>query len=72
MIRILFLAANPSDTQQLNLTQEVNSIDEELQKARERDAFDLEQRHAVSLSDLQGLLLRFEPQIVLQVCSMCN
>jgi hypothetical protein len=63
-IRILFLAANPSNTQQLNLTNEVRRIDEELRKAKERDGFDLEQRHAVSLSDLQDLLLRFEPQIV--------
>jgi hypothetical protein len=64
MIRILFLAANPKDTAQLNLTREVNRIDEELLKGRMRDEFQLQQRNAVSVSELQELLLRFNPEVV--------
>lgn len=63
-IRILFLAANPKDTPQLQLANEINRIDEELLKARLRDQFELEQRHEVRVSQLQELLLRFSPQIV--------
>ncbi len=62
--RILFLASNPKDTQQLQLTKEYKRIDEELLKSRDRDKFDLQQRHEVSVTELQSLLLRFEPQIV--------
>jgi CHAT domain len=64
MIRILFLAANPKNTQQLQLNKEYKRIDEELQKSRDRDKFDLQQRQEVSLTELPELLLRFSPQIV--------
>lgn len=63
-IKILFLAANPRDTTRLRLGEEVRGIDESLRLAEYRDAFDLEQAHAVRVSDLQGLLLRCEPHIV--------
>lgn len=62
--RILFLAANPKDTVQLQLTKEYKQIDEELQKSRLRDKFDLQHRQEVSVRELQPLLLRFVPQIV--------
>jgi hypothetical protein len=62
--RILFLAANPRDTQQLQLNKELNRIDEELLKSRLRDKFDLQHRQEVSVRQLQGLLLRYEPKIV--------
>lgn len=64
MIKILFLAANPSDTEPLQLAEEVRAIDEALQRGRYRDAFDLESHWAVRTSDVQGLLLRHEPDIV--------
>lgn len=64
MIQILFLAANPKNTGELNLTKEIKRIDEELLKSKNRDEFELQQRHAVSISDLQELLLRFRPNIV--------
>jgi hypothetical protein len=64
IIRILFLAANPKDTQQLQLNKEYKRIDEELQKSKERDKFDVQQRQEVSVRELQPLLLRFEPGIV--------
>ncbi|MCB9133225.1 MAG: hypothetical protein H6647_20065 [Anaerolineales bacterium] len=53
-IKILFLAANPTDTARLRLGDEVRAIDQSLQLARYRDAFDLEQAHAVRVGDLQG------------------
>lgn len=63
-IKILFLAANPSDTTRLRLDEEVRAIDKALQAARYRDAFDLNQAHAVRVDDVQGLLLRYQPHIV--------
>lgn len=64
LTRILFLAANPTDKSQLQLVNEINRIDEELLKAGLRVQFELEQRHEVRISQLQELLLRFNPQIV--------
>ena len=64
MIKILFLAANPTDTARLRLDEEVRAIDQALQLARFRDAFDLQQAHAVRVADLQGLLMRYQPHIV--------
>jgi hypothetical protein len=64
IIHVLFLAANPKDTQQLQLNKEYKRIDEELQKSTERDKFDLQQRQEVSVTELQELFLRFKPQIV--------
>ena len=63
-VKILFLAANPSDTMRLRLDQEVRSIDQALRQAEYREAFDLEQHWAVRAADLQGLLLRTQPDIV--------
>lgn len=63
-VKILFLAANPSDTMRLRLDQEVRSIDQALRQAEYREAFDLEQHWAVRAADLQGLLLRTRPDIV--------
>jgi hypothetical protein len=64
IINVLFLASNPQNTAQLNLVREVNRIDEELLKAKNRDQFTLKQEYAVSVSDLQALLLRYRPNIV--------
>jgi hypothetical protein len=63
-IKILFLAANPSDTTQLRLGEESRRIDEALRQAEYRDRFELEQANAVRVADLQGLLLRYRPHIV--------
>jgi len=63
-IRILFLSANPDDTTQLKVTEECNLIDSRIQASKFRDQFHLEQRHAVSLMELQTHLLRFKPNIV--------
>ena len=63
-IKILFLAANPQDTDRLRLDEEVRAIDQALRMAEFRDRFELEQQWAVRVSDLQGLLLRFKPHVV--------
>ncbi len=64
VIKILFLAANPKNTEPLRLDEEVRAIDEALRKSQFRDQFDLIQHWAVRVSDLQELLLRHEPHIV--------
>jgi hypothetical protein len=64
LVRILFLAANPSSTPPLRLDQEIRAIDQALRQASYRDQFDLQQHWAVRASDLQAVLLRHQPQIV--------
>jgi len=63
-IKILVLATNPGETDQLRLDQEVRGIDQALRQSRFRDSFDLDQQWAVRVSDLQRLLLRYKPDIV--------
>lgn len=63
-IKILFLAANPTDGTRLRLDEEVREIDGALRKSEHRDHFDLEQQWAVRVQDLQAHLLRFQPTIV--------
>src|SRR5690348_14578286 len=61
---ILFLAANPKQTNQLQLDKELRSVDSALQTTLYRQNFDLRSHWAVEPSDLQGLLLRYQPSIV--------
>jgi hypothetical protein len=63
-IRILFLTANPTDTNRLRLDEESRAIDQSLRRAEFRDRFELEQFQAVRVGDLQECLLRFKPHIV--------
>jgi hypothetical protein len=63
-VRILFLAANPVDTERLRLDEEVRTIDERLRAAQFRDRFELIQAWAVRHTDLSGYLLRYQPHIV--------
>lgn len=62
MIRILFLPANPKDMQ-LELVNEIESIDRALQISKFRD-FDLQLVNAASILELQVLLAKYEPHIV--------
>ena len=64
MIKILFLAANPKDTNSLRLGEEVREIKERLRLAELRDEFVVEQEWAVRVTDLQGHLLHHQPHIV--------
>lgn len=63
-LTILFLAANPLDTQPLQLDAEVRAIDKTLREAQYRDHFRLEQHWALRYDDLPELLLRYNPHIV--------
>jgi len=63
-IKILFLAANPSDKTRLRLDKDSRSIDEALRKANFGSQFELKQHWAVRVSDIQGFLLRYRPDIV--------
>jgi hypothetical protein len=62
--KILFLAANPSDTSRLRLDQEVRQIDEGLRRAAQRDRFRLITKWAVTANDLRRGLLDEEPEFV--------
>jgi len=64
LIKILFLAANPPNTNKLGLDKEMRGIDQALRGAEFRDNFDIKQHWAVRISDLQGYLLRHKPDIV--------
>lgn len=63
-VKVLILAANPVDTPALRLGEEMRAIDAALQAGTQRDAFDLEQAHALQVGDLQSLLQRHRPHIV--------
>ncbi len=63
-IKVLLLAANPSDTARLRLDKEHEEIDKALQRSKFRDKFELTKHGAVQVSDLQRHLLRYEPTIV--------
>ena len=63
-IKILFLAANPTDTSPLRLGEEVRQIDEKIAYGSVRDSFELLQHHALRTSDLQRVLLKHRPHIV--------
>lgn len=61
---ILFLAANPKDTERLRLDQELRDISQGLERARKRDQFNLEQRLAVRPLDIRRAMLDVSPQII--------
>lgn len=63
-IKILFLAANPEDTERLRINKEVREIKQALLQTEFRDKFVIEQEWAVRISDLQGHLLHHKPNIV--------
>jgi formylglycine-generating enzyme required for sulfatase activity len=63
-LTILFLAADPVNMPKLQLDEEQRAIDRELRLTKHRDRFDLRVELAVRYSDLQELLLRYEPSIV--------
>src|SRR6185503_5746879 len=64
MVRVLFLSANPIDTDKLQLIKECNNIYEKIRSADHGNEFSFDQRHEVSSSQLQDYLLDLKPQIV--------
>lgn len=61
---ILFLAANPTDTDRLLLDEESRSIDQRIRSADERDSLELVTKWAVRPDDLLEYLNEYMPQIV--------
>jgi len=63
-IKILFLAANPSNETRLGLGAESTKIKEALEAATSRNHFTFSEDHAVRLDSLQRLVLKQNPSIV--------
>jgi hypothetical protein len=63
-VRVLFLAANPDDTDPLRLDHELRAIREKIRLSEFRDKFDFRTEWAVRVGDLQGFLLQHRPNIV--------
>lgn len=61
---ILFLTANPHGTMPLRLSEEVRDIQRGLERSQHRERFTLEQRSAVTPTDVRRALLDRRPQIV--------
>lgn len=62
--RILFLAANPTNSTKLRLDEEIRAVDLALRLTEFRDKFEIKQHWAVRVSDIQSYLLRHKPDIV--------
>ena len=63
-IKILFLAAEPTDLGRRRLDEEYHKIDRALRVGSERDSFELVPQFALRRDDLQEALLRHEPHVV--------
>ena len=63
-VKILFLAADPSDERRLRLLQELRDIRERLQLSKQRDKFILESRESVRVGDITQAIFDIDPQIV--------
>lgn len=63
-IKVLFLASNPFDQQQLRLDVEAREINENISKAKHRDSVKLETRWAVRTSDIFQAINEVDPTII--------
>src|ERR1700736_375018 len=63
-VTILFLAANPMDSSQLRLDQEIREIHAKIRAAEFRDSFELVSRWAVRPLDLLQAFNEVQPHIV--------
>jgi hypothetical protein len=61
---ILFLAANPRESNLLELSEECAEIQRELKMTRDRDRFRFESRWAVNIDDLMRHLTDLDPTVV--------
>src|SRR5688572_25741210 len=61
---ILFLAANPADTERLAIDREAHAIHEALERSGHRDRFEFATRWAVGPLDLLRELRKLRPSIV--------
>lgn len=62
--KILFLAANPTDTGRLRLDEEIREIEEGLKRSPGRETFELVAKWAIRIKDLRRALLEHQPHIV--------
>ena len=62
--RILFLAANPDDTNHLALDEECHSIDQKIREADHRDSLELINKWAVRPDDLLQYLNQYAPDVI--------
>ncbi len=62
--RIVFFAANPSDTDRLAINKEFSEIKKLLSQSKQRDEFILDYSPATNDDDLQQQILSFSPDIV--------
>ena len=63
-VKILFLAADPSDASRLRLLQELRDIKEILRYAKEARKFELESRESVKVKDITQAIFDVKPQII--------
>ncbi|MEL6162485.1 MAG: CHAT domain-containing protein [Cyanobacteria bacterium J06628_3] len=63
-MKILFLAANPTDVSLLRLGQELRDIKQQLRTAKQPGKYQLEQRESVRVGDITQAIFDFEPQII--------
>lgn len=63
-LRILFLAANPIDRNNLRLDKEMREIEVEISRSRYREKIKLIKRTAVRIKDLQHALLIYSPHFI--------
>lgn len=61
---ILFLAANPQDSQRLRLDVEAREIEEHLRRSQDRERFKLVKKGALRVPDLRSALLDEKPNII--------
>jgi CHAT domain-containing protein len=64
VMRILFLAANPRDTTQLDLEEELRDLERELHGVKFRDSIELIARHAVRPDDLVRHVRAKRPNVI--------
>ncbi|GAX43043.1 hypothetical protein NIES4075_40530 [Tolypothrix sp. NIES-4075] len=64
MKKILILSANPTNTNQLRLDEEVREIEAGMERSRSRDRFQIISKWAVRSNDLRRALLDHKPEIV--------
>jgi hypothetical protein len=64
IVRILFLGANPLDTQRLRVDEEIREIQQTIKQGRERDNIVVKTEWAVRARDITAALLDFQPHFV--------
>ncbi|MUG92632.1 CHAT domain-containing protein [Scytonema sp. UIC 10036] len=62
--KILLLSANPTDSSQLRLSEEMREIKEGLKRSKMRDQYSVVTAEAVRYMDIHRVLLEYEPYII--------